>query len=145
MNNSKRGVGISFISFFGLMLFTQFVLADNPFVKKEVEPEAADNKKVDHSVQGFRNDMTRQVAKYLITHYYNNYGMWAGRFKIKSIKRIRLKHFNKRRVIAHAEYVYSGRNNKNHLIKGVDKRTFTLIKHERWAVISMGKHMSGNF
>ncbi len=116
-------------------------------VKKEKVSDTAKVEKIEKvkKEKGFRYEIDNNIAKVLVTKYYNRNGLWSGHYKIKAIKRIRLQHFNKRRAVAHVEYIYANFEENKKASNGVDKRTFTLIKHERWNVISMGKHMSAKF
>ena len=86
------------------------------------------------------------TAKTVIANYYNNNGVWAGVFKIDSIKDLRIKYHGKRRAVIHVVYSYTPIVRKKFQPQGTDQRTFTLVKHSQdWSVISMGMHKSARF
>jgi len=137
-----RNISLVVASLFCFALFSVFLVSSSSFASDQDAAVDVESKK---KLKSFRYEMNKDIAKVLIIQYYNNNSMWSNRYKLSDVKRIKLKHFSKKRVVAHVEYNYSSRQQLQKFSRGVDKRTFTLIKHIQWDVISMGKHMSASF
>jgi len=119
------------------------------FVNANAEPKAinvnySENSSVSHQDLN-QGALKKELAKHLVSQYYNNNGMWSRMYEIQEIRKLRIEYFGDRRAVVHVEYSYKPLSPELKQKSGVDRRDFIFVKHSRnrWTVISMGRHMSG--